>query len=163
MVRLQPFDRCDDLSVSAGAVREGDVLQFSYEVGGSTRDVVFPPRSSPVRTDGLWKATCFEAFISIGETGYVELNFAPSGKWAGYRFANYREGMCELDIASPKIAFFDNRLVATVEFGPKPGSALNLTAVIENRNGVRSYWALAHPDAGCPDFHARDCFVARLP
>ena len=41
-------------------------------------------------------------------------------------------------------------------------SAMNLTAVIEEAGGVKSYWALAHPD-GPPDFHNRDCFIAHLP
>jgi hypothetical protein len=38
---------------------------------------------------------------------------------------------------------------------------LGLSAVIEERNGTRSYWALAHP-AGPPDFHHPDCFAVKL-
>jgi hypothetical protein len=53
--------------------------------------------------------------------------------------------------------------VATIELAAKPGSPLNVTAVIERKNGVRGYWALAHPKGSRPDFHARDCFVAKLP
>jgi len=35
---------------------------------------------------------------------------------------------------------------------------LGLSAVIEEKNGRKSYWALMHP-AGKPDFHYADCFV----
>ncbi len=33
-----------------------------------------------------------------------------------------------------------------------------LSAVIETKNGTKSYWALAHPP-GKPDFHHADCFI----
>ncbi|MFN3389167.1 MAG: DOMON-like domain-containing protein [Allosphingosinicella sp.] len=39
---------------------------------------------------------------------------------------------------------------------------LGLSAVIEERNGRLSYWALAHPP-GDPDFHHPDCFTLELP
>lgn len=143
--------------------RAGDALEFSYLIEGDTADIVIPPPSPPMRTDRLWQATCFEAFVSTGRTSYIELNFAPSGKWAAYSFADYRVGMRALDISPPKISFADNHLVAEVELAAKAGSALSMTAVIERKDGVLSYWALAHPKADRPDFHARDCFVASLP
>ena len=40
--------------------------------------------------------------------------------------------------------------------------AIGLSAVLEQQDGTKSYWALAHPP-GAPDFHHPDCFVARLP
>jgi hypothetical protein len=40
--------------------------------------------------------------------------------------------------------------------------ALNLTAVIEETNGHKSYWALSHAP-GKPDFHHADCFALELP
>ena len=59
-------------------------------------------RATP-RTDGLWRQTCFEAFIAApatparlaapDATPYVEFNVAPSGAWAIYRFDGYRDGM----------------------------------------------------------------------
>jgi hypothetical protein len=39
---------------------------------------------------------------------------------------------------------------------------LGLSAVIEENNGRKSYWALEHP-AGKPDFHDPDCFALELP
>jgi hypothetical protein len=35
---------------------------------------------------------------------------------------------------------------------------LGMSAVIEDKAGRMSYWALAHPP-GKPDFHHRDCFA----
>lgn len=37
-----------------------------------------------------------------------------------------------------------------------------ISAVIEETDGTKSYWALAHP-AGKPDFHHPTCFAATLP
>ena len=39
---------------------------------------------------------------------------------------------------------------------------LGLTAVIEEVDGTKSYWALAHAP-GPPDFHNRDCWIATVP
>jgi hypothetical protein len=39
---------------------------------------------------------------------------------------------------------------------------LDLAAVIEERGGRISYWALAHPP-GKPDFHHSDCFTLEFP
>ena len=45
---------------------------------------------------------------------------------------------------------------------PDRDCRMNLTAVIEEQGGTKSYWALAHP-AERPDFHDPACFVATLP
>jgi hypothetical protein len=39
---------------------------------------------------------------------------------------------------------------------------LNISTIIEEANGRKSYWALAHPP-GKADFHNPDCFVLHLP
>ena len=43
-----------------------------------------------------------------------------------------------------------------------PVQRAGLNAVIEEADGTRSYWALAHPP-GDPDFHHPDCFAFDLP
>ena len=53
-------------------------------------------------------------------------------------------------------------LVASVSGLPEGEWQVGLSAVIEAKDGSRSYWALAHPP-GKPDFHHRDCFALRLP
>jgi hypothetical protein len=44
---------------------------------------------------------------------------------------------------------------------PAMPAAANFTAVIEEQGGVKSFWALSHPDAK-PDFHDPACFTAEL-
>lgn len=48
------------------------------------------------------------------------------------------------------------------DLDPALGWDIGLSAVIEEIDGTKSYWALAHPD-GPPDFHDPTCFIARLP
>jgi hypothetical protein len=162
-MQLVPFDPCDSLRISADVRRSPGGFDFTYRLEGDTSDVVIPPRALAQRTDGLWQATCFEVFLSVGKTSYLELNFAPSGEWAAYRFTDYRQGMRELEVGAPEIRLADDCLVASIDLEVDPGTALNLTAVIEHKDGARSYWALAHPKSNRPDFHARDCFIAKLP
>lgn len=125
-----------------------------------------------MRTDGLWRHTCFEAFIRpAGADAYFEFNLAPSGQWAAYRFSGYREGMAPLEIPAPRIAWRNtdqgNELTAEVDLSSVPELAgavwdAALTAVIEGTDGRTGYWALAHP-AGKPDFHDRTGFALSLP
>jgi hypothetical protein len=140
------------------------------------------------RTDELWRHTCFEAFVrpSPGEA-YYEFNFAPSTQWAAYRFDSYRSGMrVATEISAPRIEVQSApecyTLQAAVELPPtlpspasgggklnepSPASGggkgggvwrLGLAVVIEDTNGRKSYWALAHPP-GKADFHHADCFA----
>ena len=39
---------------------------------------------------------------------------------------------------------------------------IGVSAVIEETDGPKSYWALAHPP-GDPDFHHPDCFALEFP
>ena len=40
---------------------------------------------------------------------------------------------------------------------------MGLCAVIEEKDGTKSYWALAHPPGDKPDFHDPACFALELP
>lgn len=134
-------------------------------------EMALPPRQAPARTDGLWKTTCFETFAKAkGSEAYLEFNFAPSFAWAAYGFDRYREGMRPLpqerdpDIAislNPPWFWLSAEFEPTVS-GVRPIVA-NFAAVIEETDGTKSYWALAHPPSGPPDFHHPDCFVLELP
>ena len=101
--------------------------------------------------------------------GYREFNFSPSGEWAAYTFRGYRDGG-ELDIdMAPIIAVHRSvdRLELHAEIRPDclpPGRSLQLglSAVVEDADGVLSYWALRHPP-GKPDFHHADAFALQLP
>ncbi|MGB6349476.1 MAG: DOMON-like domain-containing protein [Pseudolabrys sp.] len=147
-------------------------LLLSYIVTGKMSDVRMPPVTAAARCDGLWRHTCFEAFVraSSGEA-YYEFNFAPSTQWAAYRFSSYRSGMCvAAEISAPSIEVRSSpdryTLQASLDLDSLslPHEALwhlGLSAVIEDINGSKSYWALMHP-AGKPDFHYADSFVHEL-
>lgn len=163
-----------DLVVTAeiARVKEG-MLVLRYLAGGDMSKLRIPePVRYASRQDDLWQATCFEAFLSTGTSRYLELNFAPSTGWAAYRFDGYREGRENLSISPPHfdVYRYPDRLEVTVavdktDIPDLPAAAAwraNLTAVIEEIDGTKSYWALAHPP-GQPDFHHPDCFALELP
>jgi hypothetical protein len=139
-----------------------------YEVAGDIGSLALPPARSASRADELWRHTCFEAFVSNSDAAYREFNFSPSGEWAAYRFDHYRSGMAPLDIATPVILTRtkSRELRLNVSLNdPSPNHAirLNLAAVIEEKDGTKSYWALAHPPESPPDFHDPSCFTLELP
>lgn len=120
----------------------------------------------PRRADDLWQTTCFEAFLKVdGEEAYREWNFAPSGQWAAYDFTGYRDGRTDAEVRAPYIRLEDNltwwTLGATVGVEAGLDWRLGLSAVLDEKDGTKSYWALAHPK-GAADFHHADCFTARL-
>jgi hypothetical protein len=151
--------------VAAGVERVAGGLRFAYRVVGDLDVVRVPPPALARRGDRLWEHTCFEAFVAVeDQTGYVELNAAPSGEWALYAFASYRERTDD-PAAEPAIEIArsaDALDVAATLPGPPSALRVGLTAVIERTDGRTSYWALAHPP-GKPDFHHADGFVARVP
>ena len=147
-------------------------LSLRYRIEGDLAAIRFPAWTPARRADELWKTTCLEAFVGVeGEAGYVEINLSPSNQWAAYGFDGYRQGMTSLEgverrdqVAGPVGKAYE--LSATLDLG-RTGLAgrdwrLGLSAVIETLDGVKSYWALAHPP-GKPDFHHLAAFSARLP
>ena len=137
-------------------------LRFHVECDLNTLELGEPLAAE--RTDGLWRHTCFEVFV--GGDAYSEFNFSPSSQWAAYDFLSYRAGMKPRELAEvPAIGCdaSDTHLALEAEFsiGALKGD-LALSAVIEETDGTKSYWALAHP-SGAPDFHHPACFAARLP
>jgi hypothetical protein len=139
---------------------DGFVLHFI--VDGEIDALALPPGDgerviADAATDGLWESSCV--------TDYTEFNYAPDGRWACYQFDDYRalvsaDPLAPWSMATERSA---SRYILRVEPGifPEPGSRLALSAVIEELDGTRSYWALCHPP-GRPDFHHRDCFQVTL-
>jgi hypothetical protein len=169
-LRLHPDSLC------AAATRiEADVarphpsgLILSYIVSGRISDLRLPPVVAPERADELWRHTCFEAFVrpSTG-SAYYEFNFSPSTQWAAYQFSNYHSRMrVATEIAAPRIEVRSTGESCTLQValeldGVSLPWRLGLSAVLEETNGRKSYWALAHPP-GKPDFHHADCFALEL-
>jgi len=160
----------EGLRLAAEAVRTGaGALRLRYRLEGDLGGVRLPAPTAPERTDELWRATCFEAFVSGGDGSYLELNFAPSTRWAAYRFERYRTGMQAADAGTPEVEVRPGpdalELSTFLHLGDLPPDRpwrLGLSAVIETVDGRISYWALAHAP-GKPDFHHPDSFALDLP
>jgi hypothetical protein len=156
------------IAVSASGT-PGGILTLSFSLTGDLRDVRIPEPRSSGRLDGLWRHTCFEAFVMTGEgPGYREFNFSPSGEWAGYAFLGYRYGGKPVGDPGPviRVRRSGDRLVLDADIRPEclPSGCLlrlGLSAVVENADGMLSYWALQHPP-GKPDFHHTDAFSLPL-
>jgi len=186
-MQLRPFtilsesDPLARLSLEAEVFLQGDRVHFEFTLQGTLSAIRFGdlPRGDAgnpsVRADGLWKSTCFEAFVGHGEgEGYLEFNVAPSGLWNCYRFDGYRRGM------RPESAV--QFLAVRADLPEEPGGErallgwsvplaalggglpedlrIGLTAVIEDARGGISHWAIAHA-GGKADFHMHQSFVAR--
>lgn len=169
-LRLHPDCRCNAVtSIEVEAARVGAAgLTLHYSVAGDIGALLLPPVSDSVRTIALWEHTCFEAFVRAGTSNsYVEVNFAPSTRWAAFDFDGYRQGFRDAPIAMPSISVhageqqFELRCAVELPLIADEPWRLALSTVIEEQSGRKSYWALAHP-ADKPDFHHPDCFVAEL-
>ena len=138
-----------------------------FGVGAPASRFVIPKMSEPWRAEELWRTTCFEAFLRpAGAETYREWNFAPSGNWAAYDFPRYREGMARAEVGSPPYIRMEDNFTwwtvgATIAVDAAQQWQLGLSAVLEEKDGTKSFWALAHPNDK-PDFHHPDCFVAQL-
>jgi len=140
-------------------------FEAEFRLDGTLEGIVLPPSGPSIRADGLWKSTCFEIFWQgIGEEGYREFNFAPSGKWAAYGFDSYREGMREAAVNAIAVSCShasargsgEMVLRANVAADLASPAQVGLSAVIEHRGGGLQYWALAFAP-GPPDFHSEAC------
>ena len=169
-------------STPGGAVRslgvqlrteEPGILVFQFLLDADMSRVYVPPSGTGGRTDGLWKSTCFEAFVArADEPGYHEFNFSPSLDWAIYRFSAYREGMSPAEIGgAPDISVHRGddglELRSAVHLGDLAALRgtgrlrIALAAVIEDEHGRLSYWGLRHPP-GKPDFHHPNGFALEV-
>ena len=174
-LRLHPDSRSvavTSIDVEIARPRDGR-LEFSYIVAGHMSSIRMPSTAANIRSDGLWRHTCFEAFIRAApDTEYYELNFSPSGQWAAYQFSRYRNGMrAANEITEIPIEMRSSPHGCTLQASlsldqfrdlPRDRSwCLGLSAVIEDANGGISYWALTHPP-GKPDFHHANGFVCEF-
>jgi hypothetical protein len=161
----------DGIAPKAGA--GPGLLTLHYNLGADMSRIRVGSETVPGRAEGLWKHTCFEAFIQPGGLRpYFELNFSPTRQWAAYGFDGYREGMRPIDLSNPPeitVRHLPHQLElqatfslpASVTTGVAPGCRLALTAVVEEENGRLCYWSARHPQ-GKPDFHHADNFVLEL-
>lgn len=162
-----------------------DTWEFAFEISGAPQ--VRWPSQEPgrgQRRDGLWTTTCLELFVGAhAASAYVEWNFSPSLHWACYEFSAYRvavaRGLPAVE-AAPGLSFQHLGESATLrvqlrnplcidphqherrEVTNLSATALNLgwTAVIEELDGEKFYWALQH-SSSAPDFHRAEDWIAK--
>ena len=73
--------------------REPARLLVEYVLEGEIDLLRIPAARPPRVAERLWQHTCCELFVARAyEPGYREFNFSPSGEWAAYAFAAYRDG-----------------------------------------------------------------------
>ncbi len=148
-------------------------LAVRFVIDADMSQLVLPTLQPAARTDNLWRHTCCEVFVALPDNeAYCELNFSPSTEWAMYGFVGYRRGMAPIEVRRPpRVAvrptsrgFVLEAVTYLAELPmPQPGSPLRAgaAAVIEEKDGRLTYWALAHPSA-LPDFHHRLGFVLQV-
>jgi len=171
-LRCHPDGTPPDGFAVAVAVRRTDDggLRLDYRLEQAFVHLQLPAATPPARTDELWRHTCCEAFIAPPSGGgYREFNFSPSGCWAIYDFAEYRQPTTLPQIGTPpRIACRrdgdDLWLCAELPSALLPAGAacIGLTVVAESPAGDKSYWALAHA-SDRPDFHLAASFTLPLP
>ncbi len=151
--------------ITASASRAGvELVRITYRIRGDIGRLLIPPRRAPAPAERLWQHTCCEIFVASVPGGpYREFNFSPSGEWAAYAFARYRDGSA-LRVPDPGIEVraspHELELQATIGVAPGRHCAA-LCAVMEERDGRLSYWSLEHAP-GRPDFHHPRGFALEL-
>lgn len=159
------------ISVEATRLAPGR-LRLWYIVTGAVDALKVPAHLPPSRADGLWHHTCCEAFVLGGSgTGYREINLSPSSQWAAYDFSDYRHGGQSPAMPVPVISISEVpakrfALGADIHFESAAMANapwhLGLSMVVEEKNGGKSWWALAHA-ADKPDFHRAESFTLAIP
>jgi len=153
----------------------GGGLAVAYAIHGLNLDLRVPTPHAPAPADALWKTTCCELFLgAVGQAGYREFNFSPSGQWAAYDFADTRQrDAAPCDCPPPALSFDRDadlmKLSATLPEAAIPPRwrkadvtlRIAVAAILEAEGGHLGYWALAHPP-GKPDFHHHAGFVLSL-
>ena len=170
---LKPFSSVGlPITIKGSIGRLSNRFTIGYSLTGALLELVIPaPAYLPERRDNIWQETCFEFFLGLKDYDrYWEFNLSPSGHWNVYRFNAYREDMQEetaftslpFNVINSTDAFlldlaFDLDKIIPAGDTLKAG----ISAVIKQRDGNTTHWALAHPDQKA-DFHRRESFIIEL-
>jgi hypothetical protein len=162
-----------DLQVTGWIDRSGDLLEIQYQLVGDLAGLtIAAPVALPSRRFALWEATCLEFFVAtLGQPHYWEFNLSPSGDWNVFRLEDYRQGLRNEELV-PALPFQvscqarELTLSLSLSLGGLVDRSEDLemamTAVLQDRSGAFSYWAVSHPGPEA-DFHRRDGFTVQLP
>ena len=174
VLTLLPFSKQEEFVLECvyQEIIGGDEIMLCYQIQGNKIGFHWPNKSQiPERQIGLWESTCFEIFIKHKDGDeYFEFNFSPNGNWNCFYFAKRGEPLREAQINfNPKINHLEEGKL-TVEinknclgdgFWEAGCMQVNISAVIESKEGNLSYWALEHKDSE-PNFHNFSSFVLNL-
>lgn len=151
------------IAIGGNISRNRQTISLVYEIAGNHTQLQLPAiAQQPMRSDDLWKRTCFECFFKQPEsTAYYELNVCPDGHWNLYRFSDYRKGMAEASTIrslpvhtythGAKFTLCCNIPLDTLVLPDVP-LQVGISCVLAHTTGKNSYWALCHPGRQ-PDFH----------
>lgn len=168
-----PDQNLPDIQITGQISRKNNLLTVHYSLTGSVEVVLFPSASlQPARKDDLWKATCFEFFLSIpNQPQYWEFNISPSGHWNVYKMDAYRRVGFREETQFQQLPFSYGigagyiSVKVAVDLSPiiqaKDTIQAGVTSIIRTRDSHESYWALAHPQPQA-DFHLRESFVLKI-
>ena len=173
--RLVPFEAsmaASGFRLGGHIAREGSALAIRYELSGPLETLLIPAGApSPRRRDELWKHTCLECFLAApGKARYWEVNLSPSGDWNLYGLSGYRSGLTpvhSIEALPITVEREERRLALEVRLdlawisSPLEPLEVAICAVLEQRDGRLSHWALVHGGSG-PDFHRRESFLIHL-
>lgn len=175
--KLIPFgDAKTDLSLNGSVRLQDGKIFIEYRIENSAQIIGMKKLNEGkihgAQADELWKNTCFEAFWSFSEKPsdpYWEFNLAPDGRWNVYTFHEYRKRNPHWKPAfKPEVSITKDGektvLHVSFPFGnatPSLKLYFGLSAVIENKDGKLSYWALTHTESE-PDFHDKRSFTLVL-
>lgn len=171
MLILNPYTYDERFTLEADLSLKGAGLILEYAL--YDRAGVFDlPLSSGLwsaeqiaRSQGLWEATCFEAFLQpVGFEKYYEFNFSLKPAWNGFQFEAYRQPQplvetADFAVQSMEWVAAQNRLVVVVEnLSGYRKFKVGLAAVLQERSKNIHYCSIAHRGIK-PDFHLADNFT----
>lgn len=159
------------LSLTGDLQVQGTELVLEFGLGDQNGLIEVPKMpaawgaSEIARKDGLWQATCFEAFLQPqGFTKYYEFNFALNPAWNAYEFSAYREPQpptMTQDFKVFKMSWDGASKHLRVHLANQSGYHkfhVGLTAILQEKSGAKHYYALAHKGSK-PDFHIIESFI----
>jgi hypothetical protein len=160
-----PNQNHPDITMFSEVIIKNHLITLTYHIAGDLSDLIIPHFDSFKEGHDLWKNTCMECFILLEDgQSYIELNFSPSGLWHIYYFDDYRQPSSKLknlvDIKMIEVTQTINSFILNAQFNFSSVffQAMGLSAVIEDRKNLLSYFALKH-SAKQPDFHQSASFI----
>lgn len=171
MQTLKPFQGSLPFGIGAEISIQGSSIQIEYKLDLQNALLKGLPLESAKweqdqipRLQGLWATTCFEAFLNpVGESYYYEFNFSLRPAWNGYEFTTYRDPQPPKETQTFALKGLsweapESRLTAHLENRSSHSEFnVSLTAVTEDQNQNKHYWALTHAE-NKPDFHSQKSF-----